>query len=143
MRSTLHDLWRARFVASCRHAPKAAAETSSSVGDFTRSLVNDPPRTLWTRELKVCGGPHDHSETQWTHACRHTSSPACPTPRPCTNAVFVSARVPELVPRCRPASNRLTGASPFSHMCCGNCLSETSPRSRARTCATLCPNLGI
>lgn len=23
-------------------------------GDFTRSLVNDPPRTLWTRELKVC-----------------------------------------------------------------------------------------
>ncbi|KAF7791249.1 hypothetical protein EIP86_002263 [Pleurotus ostreatoroseus] len=22
-------------------------------GDFTRSLVNDPPRTLWTRELKV------------------------------------------------------------------------------------------
>lgn len=24
-------------------------------GDFTRSLVNDPPRTLWTRELKVSG----------------------------------------------------------------------------------------
>ena len=23
-------------------------------GDFTRSLVNDPPPTLWTRELKVC-----------------------------------------------------------------------------------------
>lgn len=22
-------------------------------GDFTRSLVNDPPKTLWTRELKV------------------------------------------------------------------------------------------
>lgn len=22
-------------------------------GDFTRSLVNDPPATLWTRELKV------------------------------------------------------------------------------------------
>ena len=22
-------------------------------GDFTRSLVNDPPRYLWTRELKV------------------------------------------------------------------------------------------
>lgn len=22
-------------------------------GDFTRSLVNDPPRTLWTRQLKV------------------------------------------------------------------------------------------
>lgn len=22
-------------------------------GDFTRSLVNDPPRKLWTRELKV------------------------------------------------------------------------------------------
>ena len=30
-------------------------------GDFTRSLVNDPPRTLWTRELKVCAAPHDHS----------------------------------------------------------------------------------
>ena len=24
-------------------------------GDFTRSLVNDPPRTLWTRELKFAG----------------------------------------------------------------------------------------
>ncbi|KAH9946290.1 uncharacterized protein BXZ73DRAFT_95794 [Epithele typhae] len=24
-------------------------------GDFTRSLVNDPPPTLWTRELKVAG----------------------------------------------------------------------------------------
>ena len=24
-----------------------------SLGDFTRSLVNDPPKTLWTRELKV------------------------------------------------------------------------------------------
>ena len=24
-------------------------------GDFTRSLVNDPPRTLWTRQLKVSG----------------------------------------------------------------------------------------
>lgn len=23
-------------------------------GDFTRSLVNDPPKALWTRELKVC-----------------------------------------------------------------------------------------
>ena len=22
-------------------------------GDFTRSLVNDPPKTIWTRELKV------------------------------------------------------------------------------------------
>jgi hypothetical protein len=22
-------------------------------GDFTKGLVNDPPRTLWTRELKV------------------------------------------------------------------------------------------
>jgi hypothetical protein len=22
-------------------------------GDFTRGLVNDPPRTLWTRQLKV------------------------------------------------------------------------------------------
>ena len=26
-------------------------------GDFTRSLVNDPPRTLWTRELKVVPTP--------------------------------------------------------------------------------------
>jgi len=24
-------------------------------GDFTRSLVNDPPRTIWTRELKFAG----------------------------------------------------------------------------------------
>ena len=24
-------------------------------GDFTRSLVNDPPPTLWTRELKFAG----------------------------------------------------------------------------------------
>jgi hypothetical protein len=24
-------------------------------GDFTRGLVNDPPRTLWTRQLKVSG----------------------------------------------------------------------------------------
>ena len=24
-------------------------------GDFTRSLVNDPPATLWTRELKFAG----------------------------------------------------------------------------------------
>lgn len=24
-------------------------------GDFTRSLVNDPPKTLWTRQLKVSG----------------------------------------------------------------------------------------
>lgn len=24
-------------------------------GDFTRSLVNDPPRTIWTRELKLAG----------------------------------------------------------------------------------------
>lgn len=23
------------------------------VGDFTKSLVNNPPKTLWTRELKV------------------------------------------------------------------------------------------
>ena len=27
--------------------------TVGLAGDFTRSLVNDPPRTLWTRELKV------------------------------------------------------------------------------------------
>ena len=26
----------------------------SFVGDFTRSLVNDPPKYIWTRELKVC-----------------------------------------------------------------------------------------
>jgi hypothetical protein len=25
------------------------------IGDFTRGLVNDPPRTLWTRQLKVSG----------------------------------------------------------------------------------------
>ena len=25
-------------------------------GDFTRGLVNDPPRTLWTRDLKVSRG---------------------------------------------------------------------------------------
>ena len=24
-------------------------------GDFTRGLVNDPPKTLWTRQLKVSG----------------------------------------------------------------------------------------
>ncbi|EED77608.1 predicted protein [Postia placenta Mad-698-R] len=24
-------------------------------GDFTRSLVNDPPKTIWTRELKLAG----------------------------------------------------------------------------------------
>ena len=23
-------------------------------GDFTRSLVNDPPTHVWTRQLKVC-----------------------------------------------------------------------------------------
>ena len=27
---------------------------SAPVGDFTRSLVNDPPKYIWTRELKVC-----------------------------------------------------------------------------------------
>lgn len=26
---------------------------SLSAGDFTKSLVNDPPRTLWTRQVKV------------------------------------------------------------------------------------------
>ena len=29
-----------------------------ATGDFTRSLVNDPPRTIWTRELKVRGSGH-------------------------------------------------------------------------------------
>jgi hypothetical protein len=24
-------------------------------GDFTRGLVERPPKTVWTRELKVCG----------------------------------------------------------------------------------------
>ncbi|KAG9318417.1 hypothetical protein JVU11DRAFT_508 [Chiua virens] len=27
-------------------------------GDFTKSLVNDPPRTIWTRQLKVAGVSH-------------------------------------------------------------------------------------
>ena len=31
----------------------APADNVALPGDFTRSLVNDPPRTLWTRELKV------------------------------------------------------------------------------------------
>lgn len=26
----------------------------SPIGDFTKSLVSDPPKYLWTRELKVC-----------------------------------------------------------------------------------------
>lgn len=30
-------------------------------GDFTRSLVNDPPRQIWTRELKV--GLHHYHDT--------------------------------------------------------------------------------
>ena len=54
----LPDLRCARSVLSFRGASKLAPELPPA-GDFTRSLVNDPPRTLWTRELKVGADPHD------------------------------------------------------------------------------------
>jgi len=35
-------------------------------GDFTKSLVNDPPRRIWTRELKVMRPP-GYSHDEVTH----------------------------------------------------------------------------
>ena len=77
-------------------------------GDFTRSLVNDPPKTLWTRELKVrafslrYARPHSHI------LC---SLPVSRTRRRYTSVVSVSARARASVLLSQRASNLLTGES--------------------------------
>jgi len=50
-RLSLHGCWCSRYLVPVQlfHALSICLAT----GDFTRSLVNDPPKTLWTRELKV------------------------------------------------------------------------------------------
>jgi hypothetical protein len=76
-------------------------------GDFTRGLVNDPPRTLWTRELKVSGllvitpCPADCNAF-------HSSQVYRTLPHS-TNVAFGYAQVPVLAPRCQLASSLLIG----------------------------------
>lgn len=64
MRSVLSRTYRTFFIVpdvddGCREGTHAKYHymICGVQGDFTRSLVNDPPRTLWTRELKVVPTP--------------------------------------------------------------------------------------
>jgi hypothetical protein len=76
-------------------------------GDFTRGLVNDPPRTLWTRELKVSGLL---VITLYPVDCNafHSSQVYRTLPHS-TNVAFGYAQVPVLGLRCQLASSLLIG----------------------------------
>ena len=77
-------------------------------GDFTRSLVNDPPKYLWTRELKVTSIPFlPPIPFQYTNCVR--SLPVSHTRRPSTSAEFAFVPAPALVQLSRPASSLHTG----------------------------------
>ena len=76
-------------------------------GDFTRSLVNDPPKTLWTRELKV-GIFTATIGASGADVAAH-SSPVFRTHQPYTSVVFVSAQVLVSARRCLHAYNRPIG----------------------------------
>jgi hypothetical protein len=74
-------------------------------GDFTRGLVNDPPRTLWTRELKVsCLYTLFPADRNALH-----SSQGYRTLLHSTNVAFGYAQVPVLGLPCQLASSPLIG----------------------------------
>jgi hypothetical protein len=76
-------------------------------GDFTRGLVNDMPKAIWTRELKVSGSLLDYRLSLLTDQ----SSQVCLTPHASTNEEFDSARELVWVLRCQHVSRVRTGSS--------------------------------
>lgn len=78
-------------------------------GDFTRSLVNDPPRTLWTRELKVCDTIGICKIRIFLINVDEYSSPVSRTRRLYTNAASVFAQELVSALRCRHVFSRRTG----------------------------------
>ena len=79
-------------------------------GDFTRSLVNDPPATLWTRELKV-SLPRSGSIKDISFINISRSLLAFRTRLRCTSEVSVFAQVPVSERRCQHAFKAHTGSS--------------------------------
>jgi hypothetical protein len=76
-------------------------------GDFTRSLVSKPPKTLWTRELKV-----RYSFVIFLiNPLTLSSLLVYPIRQRYTNAVSASAQEPVLALLFPHVSNHLTGKS--------------------------------
>jgi len=78
--------------------------SNNSTGDFTRSLVQNPPKTLWTRELKVrvsCRIPYRVTYVR--------SLPEFPTRRRYISVVSASALVPASEPPFPHVLNLHTG----------------------------------
>lgn len=76
-------------------------------GDFTRSLVNDPPKTIWTRELKVCSCRPFSLRSVVNPAA--FSLPVSPTRQRSTSVASVSAQVLVSELPSQRASNPHTG----------------------------------
>ncbi|KAH9998968.1 hypothetical protein BJV77DRAFT_1064468 [Russula vinacea] len=54
-RSSIMEYHAFGIISEGTHAEYHYMVCDTLQGDFTRSLVNDPPRTLWTRQLKFAG----------------------------------------------------------------------------------------
>lgn len=83
-------------------------------GDFTRSLVNDPPRTLWTRQLKVSPSELPDSHGRFRNGDFPSSQVSRILPHS-INAVLEYAPVPASALHCPPAFNRPIGEIPTVH----------------------------
>lgn len=75
-------------------------------GDFTRNLVTNPPKTVWTRQLKF-GMSCSHRPIQ---AFTNIRQPVSATPQQCTNAASASALEPASVQRSQHAFKVPTGS---------------------------------
>lgn len=77
-------------------------------GDFTRSLVNNPPTHLWTRQLKVCDSQTDTIALVMRVAS--SSSPEYRTHPLFISGAFVSVLALASVLRSRLASRMMAGS---------------------------------
>lgn len=80
-------------------------------GDFTKSLVDNPPKTLWTRELKF--GRRFDLPPMGSKTCSSLNKPqpVLATPPQCSNAAFASVPEPASAPHSPPAYRAKTGSS--------------------------------
>lgn len=77
-------------------------------GDFTKALVNEPPKTVWTRELKFGMFQTAPLVRDFANGLKLVSG----TPPGCSSAESESAREQASAPPCPPASKAPTGTHP-------------------------------
>ena len=87
-------------------------------GDFTKALVSDPPKFLWTREIKVCFLECFRSKMILILVVTSLapSLPAYPTPQNSTVAASASppaqASAPPYQPACKTTGGSSSGSGP-------------------------------